>query len=148
MWRREHCGSAFIFSPVPDSAQWNQSVNYYTVAFEKNNVIYDFFMMILTTAQWLFTESKTRFTLICAAALLVCIIFAVLCIVKRKNQEFNYFMISCVAGWIIYYIIVRSGLYAYGDFGNRYSLYLLPVWFVAVGLSDIRISSVHINTPF
>lgn len=112
--------------------QWNQSVNYYTVAFEKNNVIYDFFMMILTTAQWLFTESKTRFTLICAAALLVCIIFAVLCIVKRKNQEFNYFMISCVAGWIIYYIIVRSGLYAYGDFGNRYSLYLLPVWFVAV----------------
>ena len=49
--------------------QWNQSVNYYTVAFEKNNVIYDFFMMILTTAQWLFTESKTRFTLICACLL-------------------------------------------------------------------------------
>lgn len=112
--------------------QWNQSVNYYTVAFEKNNVIYDFFMMLLTTAQWLFTESKTRFTVIFAVALLLCVIFAVLCMIKRKKQEFTYFLFSCAAGWIIYYIIVRSGLYAYGDFGNRYSLYLLPVWFVAV----------------
>lgn len=112
--------------------EWNQSVNYYTVAFEKNNVVYDFFLMLLTTAQWLFTESKTRFTAIFALALLLCIVFGCICMVKRKNQEFTYFMLSCAAGWIIYYIMVRSGIYAYGDFGNRYSLYLLPVWFVAI----------------
>lgn len=112
--------------------EWNQSVNYYTVAFEKNNVVYDFFMMLLTTAQWLFTESKTRFTVVFAIAFLLCIIFGCLCMMKRKNACFNYYMISCIAGWIIYYVIVRSGIYAYGDFGNRYSLYLLPIWFVAV----------------
>lgn len=112
--------------------QWNQSVNYYTVAFEKNNIIYDFFMMLLTSAQWLFTESKTRFVVIFALALVVLTASVVFCFIRDKNKKFIYFIISCIAGWIIYYVIVRSGIYAYGAFGTRYSLYLLPVWTVAI----------------
>ena len=112
--------------------QMNQSVNYYTVAFEKNNIIYDFFKMLLTTAQWLFTESKTRFELEFALALPVAAVIAILSVRFRKNREFIYYLISCIAIWIIYYAFVRSGIYAYGDFGNRYSLFLLPIWTVLI----------------
>lgn len=112
--------------------QMNQSVNYYTVAFEKNNIFYDFFKMLLTTAQWLFTESKTRFGLPFALALPVVILIAVLSVRFRKNSEFNFFLVSCIAVWVIYYAVVRSGIYAYGDFGNRYSLFLLPIWTVLI----------------
>lgn len=112
--------------------QMNQSVNYYTVAFEKDNVFYDFVMMLLTTAQWLFTESKTRFYAEFLAALPVFVVMVLLCIIVRRNREFIYYVVSCVAGWILYYVIVRAGIYAYGDFGNRYSLYLLPIWFVLI----------------
>lgn len=111
---------------------WNQSVNYYTVAFEKDNVLYDFVMMLLTTAQWLFTESKTRFFLEFAAALPVFVGLCIWCVRKRKNPSFLYFLSGNIAIWLIYYGIVRSGLYAYGDFGNRYSLFLLPVWVVLI----------------
>lgn len=112
--------------------QMNQSVNYYTVAFEKNNIFYDFFKMLLTTAQWLFTESKTRFELPFALALPVAILIAVLSVRFRKNSEFNFFLVSCIAVWVVYYAVVRSGIYAYGDFGNRYSLFLLPIWTVLI----------------
>ena len=112
--------------------QMNQSVNYYTVAFEKGNVIYDFFLMLLTTAQWLFTESKTRFLLPFALALPAAALIAVLFIRFRKNKEFNFFLVSCIAVWLIYYAIVRAGIYAYGDFGNRYSLFLFPIWSVLI----------------
>ena len=112
--------------------QMNQSVNYYTVAFEKNNIFYDFFKMLLTTAQWLFTESKTRFELPFALALPVVILIAVLSVRFRKNSEFNFFLVSCIAVWVVYYAVVRSGIYAYGDFGNRYSLFLLPIWTVLI----------------
>lgn len=112
--------------------QMNQSVNYYTVAFEKNNIVYDFFQMLLTTAQWLFTESKTRFELEFALALPVAAAIAVLSIHFRKNSEFTYYLVSCTAVWVIYYALVRSGIYAYGDFGNRYSLFLLPIWTVLI----------------
>ena len=112
--------------------QMNQSVNYYTVAFEKNNIFYDFFKMLLTTAQWLFTESKTRFGLPFALALPVVILIAVLSVRFRKNSEFNFFLVSCIAVWVVYYAVVRSGIYAYGDFGNRYSLFLLPIWTVLI----------------
>lgn len=111
---------------------WNQSVNYYTVAFEKDNVLYDFVMMLLTTAQWLFTESKTRFFLEFAAALPVFVGLCIWCVRKRKNPSFLYFLSGNIAIWLIYYGIVRSGIYAYGDFGNRYSLFLLPVWVVLI----------------
>ena len=39
---------------------------------------------------------------------------------------------SCIAVWVVYYAVVRSGIYAYGDFGNRYSLFLLPIWTVLI----------------
>lgn len=110
----------------------NQSVNYYTVAFEKNNIVYDFFKMLLTTAQWLFTESKTRFALPFALALPAAVLIAVLCIRFLKNSEFDYFLASCTVIWVVYYAIVRAGIYAYGDFGNRYSLFLLPIWTVLI----------------
>ena len=110
--------------------EMNQSVNYYTVAFEKNNILYDFFKTLLTTAQWLFTESKTRFEPVFGLALPAAALIAVLSVRFRKNREFNDFLASCIAIWLIYYALVRSGIYAYGDFGNRYSLFLLPVWSV------------------
>ena len=112
--------------------QMNQSANYYTVAFEKNNIVYDFFKMLLTTAQWLFTESKTRFELPFALALPAVVLIAVFSVRFRKNSEFSCFLVSCIAVWVIYYAVVRSGIYAYGDFGNRYSLFLLPVWIVLI----------------
>ncbi len=54
---------------------------------------------------------------------------------KEKEKRFKYLNLSFIIVWLIYYVFVKSGIYAYGKFENRYELFLYPIFIVVFGVS-------------
>lgn len=50
---------------------------------------------------------------------------------KTKNRWIGLANILC---WFIYYIAVKMKFYNYGQFGNRHSLFFLPIWLISIVL--------------
>ena len=56
----------------------------------------------------------------------------IICFVKTQRKTVRY-MISCNVGiYLIYYVLTTLNLYAYGWFGNRYNLFIFPIWFITI----------------
>ncbi|MDD3341930.1 MAG: hypothetical protein PHN72_07085, partial [Bacilli bacterium] len=52
-------------------------------------------------------------------------------LISKKNTTINYLIFGCILSWILYYGIVKTGIYSYGVFGFRWGLFLIPLWLVA-----------------
>lgn len=98
----------------------------------KNNIFADFFQMLLDVLRWNTIESMTRFDTVAALALLVLCLLGIYCLWRGKSKVLKHLILCNVVTWFLYYGITRAEIYAYGYFGNRYNLFLIPLWLVTI----------------
>lgn len=124
------------FIRVQLSVQENHQFNL-AVTFLKGNVIYDFFRNLSLTFSWCLIDnfSIDRFELLTALVLAGVLLLSVFVIVFGKNRPLKHLLFANTASWLLYYILVKLNIYAYGGFGNRYNVFFVPVWFVSMVLT-------------
>ena len=112
----------------------------FNIPFEKN-VLFDLIKSFFYSVFYLFSCHNFHLKLkipvpfaltqICFTLLFVIVLFYNL-FKGRKNRYLN---LSFLVVWVIFYIAVKSGVYAYGKFGNRYELFFYPLFLVVFGAS-------------
>lgn len=73
---------------------------------------------------------------------------AVLNIFKNnKNKVVIYLILSSIISWLLFYGVVKLGLYSYGAFGFRWGLFITPLWLLTliVSISEF-ISNLKLST--
>lgn len=88
----------------------------------------------LATLRWnLFTEFSDRNSLIIAGILLL---LTTAVIILSKNVHVRVLVIINIFTWLLFYIAVKVKLYANTEyiegFGNRYSLFFIPLWIITI----------------
>jgi hypothetical protein len=100
-----------------------------------NNIILDFFDSIMWVLRWCmldYDRDAEVFTPIMWALVFVLIILGIIVYRKTKNKALKYLIASSVGMYFIYYVATTLNFYAYGWFGNRYNLFLFPLWFTLI----------------
>ncbi|MBQ7155249.1 MAG: glycosyltransferase family 39 protein [Synergistaceae bacterium] len=113
----------------------------HTPVFARGNILYDFARGIWRQAKWmLHVDIKTEWDILgimhkAARALPVLGgIVAVMAMVFRRDKKCVLLLWGCVVSWVLYWLCVATSIYAYNSwsgstgFGNRYGLFLLPLW--------------------
>lgn len=96
------------------------------------NIVVVFFKSFITVIWWsIFGGCSNAVTFVIASFFLASLLVAV--VFSRKMHIRLLVAINAVT-WIVYFIAVRSGLYSYGMFGNRYNLFFIPLWVVTIFL--------------
>jgi hypothetical protein len=81
------------------------------------------------------------YALIVAAMIAIAVIMA-FTLVKTKNDVLRSFFVCNVLTYLVYYVVTKLNIYAYGWYGNRYNLFLMPFWFVMIFVSLYEFSVV------
>lgn len=124
---------------IPQSANQVSTFNANKdIIIEKGNIIYDFFYSMMWVFKWstidIDRDWEKIWWLIIAAMVVIGLI--IICVaVKTKLDIFRKFLYCNIAVYLIYYIVTKLNLYAYGWYGNRYSFFLFPLWFVLIAVS-------------
>ncbi len=122
------------------------------IMIEKGNIIYDFFYSMMWVFKWstidIDRDWEKIWWLIIAAMVVIGMII-VFVAVKSKRDILRKFLYCNIAIYLIYYFVTKLNIYAYGWYGNRYSFFLFPLWFVLIAVSlyelvlILRQSSIH-----
>ena len=59
-----------------------------------------------------------------------------------SKRMLKWLVITNLLCWAIYYVAVKLSFYSYGEFGNRYCLFFLPVWLVSIFLVAFGIKEI------
>lgn len=124
--------------------QQGGSVELVPIAFE-GNIVSDVWGKLHTVFRWcLASVYSVESSKIILCILLICFMFVVI-----KGDE----LCRCLVGvnaltWIIYYLAVKMGAYAYGRYGERYSLFLIPMWIISDTIIIYRLYSMSINRRY
>lgn len=60
--------------------------------------------------------------------LIVMALMIILVFVFTKLNAVRGLILANVVTWGLYYVLVKLSYYSYGDFGNRYNLFFIPIW--------------------
>lgn len=108
------------------------------IIIEKGNIIYDFFYSIMWVFKWstidIDRDWEKIWWLIIAAMVVIGLII-VFVAVKGRMDILRKFLYCNIAVYLIYYVVTKLNIYAYGWYGNRYSFFLFPLWFVLIAVS-------------
>ena len=95
----------------------------------KENIFTDFIFSLKETVSWgLFPYENGFEPYIC---IFLFFSVAVLIILLSKETYAKLLAITNVLTFVLYYITVKLGLYSYGIFGLRYSLFFIPLWIIS-----------------
>lgn len=124
---------------IPQSANQVSTLNgSKDIIIEKGNIIYDFFYSMMWVFKWstidIDRDWEKIWWLIIAAMVVIGMII-VFVAVKSKLDVLRKFLYCNIAVYLIYYVITKLNIYAYGWYGNRYSFFLFPLWFVLIAVS-------------
>lgn len=102
-----------------------------------NNVILDFFDSLMWVLRWCMLDYDRDAEKITWAIWII--LFALLGLgifVYRKThrKEVKFFIRCNIWVFLIYYVITTLNIYAYGWFGNRYNLFIFPLWFILIAV--------------
>lgn len=102
-----------------------------------NNIILDFFDSLMWVLRWCMLDYDRDAEKITWAIWIV--LFALLALgifvwKKTKKKALRWYMGANIGVFVLYYIVTTLNIYAYGWFGNRYNLFILPLWFVLIAL--------------
>lgn len=53
-----------------------------------------------------------------------------------------------VLTWELYYLAVKCGIYSYGNFGNRYNIFFIPIWIVTFFVLTFEVYRLIERSPF
>lgn len=100
-----------------------------------NNILLDFFDSMMWVLRWCMLDYDRDWDKLTWAIWIILFGLLIIGIVtyrltKRKEIKM---LITCNIGiYMIYYVLTTLNIYAYGWFGNRYNLFLLPIWFILI----------------
>ena len=100
-----------------------------------NNIILDFFDSLMWVLRWCMLDYDRDWEkLTWAIWIILFVLFAMGIFVYRytKNNNIKMFIRCNIGIYLIYYVLTTLTVYAYGWFGNRYNLFILPVWFILI----------------
>lgn len=130
--------SALVFAAVPlyifflkaqMSIQADRTVKAETITFT-NGFLSDFFHSIQTVLKWNFLPGCSD-TIVCAV-LTILLLLIVMSLIFGKIKPVKYIILLNTFMWLAYYFAVKFRFYAYGSFGDRYSLFFIPFWIVLI----------------
>ena len=101
------------------------------------NIILDFFDSLMWVLRWCmldYDRDWEKLTWAIWILLFAILIVAVICFKKTKRKELRYLLVCNVGIYMIYYVLTTFNVYAYGWFGNRYNLFILPIWFITIAV--------------
>lgn len=58
-------------------------------------------------------------------------LFALFYVFKGKERVLKYLIIANVLCYLLYYFMVQLTLYGHGEYGNRYNIFFIPLWFIS-----------------
>lgn len=100
-----------------------------------NNIIVDFFDAMMWVLRWCmldYDRDAEKITWAIWIVLFALIIIGIFVYRKTKRSEIRYYMAANLGVFLLYYVITTLNIYSYGWFGNRYNLFILPLWFVQI----------------
>lgn len=107
--------------------QQGGSVELVPIAFE-GNIVSDAWGKLHTVFRWcLASVYSIESSKIILCILLICFIFVVI----KGDELCRYFVVVNALTWVMYYLAVKMGVYAYGGYGGRYSLFFIPMWIIS-----------------
>lgn len=122
-----------IFFFIP---QMNNSFTTYNpdtvLKFYHNSVLADHLQMFLDVLRWNTIESITRFYWIALAVAVGLLFLSLYCLKFAKEKLVKHLIICNFFTWILYYILTRMEVYAFGYFGARYNIFFIPLWLVTI----------------
>lgn len=107
--------------------QQGGSIELVPITFD-GNIISDAWGKLHTVFRWcLASVYSIESSKIILCILLICFIFVVI----KGDELCHYLVVVNVLTWVMYYLAVKTGVYAYGGYGGRYSLFLIPMWIIS-----------------
>ena len=108
------------------------------IIIERGSIFGDFLNSIMCVFKWCSIDmdrdwEKIWGLLIVAMAVIAAIIVFVA--VKSRRRVIRTYLYCNIAVYLLYYIITKLNIYAYGWYGNRYNMFLFPLWFVLIAVS-------------
>jgi hypothetical protein len=125
-----------VFFIIPQST--NQVSTLFSeseIIIERGSIFGDFLNSIMCVFRFFaidFDRDWEKIYALVVAAMIVIAIIIVLVLVKTQKNILRSFFICNVFSYILYYGITKLNIYAYGWYGNRYNLFLLPFWYVMI----------------
>ncbi len=105
------------------------------IIIENGSLIGDFFFSIASVFRWCVLDiDRDTEKIGIIVDLLGIVIFAIIIfvVIKTKKKGIRPFFWCNVAVFMFYYIVTKLNLYAYGWYGNRYNMFIFPMWFVMI----------------
>lgn len=131
-----------IFYIIPQAANPVSTLGVeHTVEFEKN-IFYDFLLGIVSTFDWQyldFDRDGARMLPVVWVFTIIFIIVSVYLFIKKKSKFLNYLLTALVFTYVFYYILLKVKIYGYGWFGLRYSICLLPIFYICINVVIITL---------
>lgn len=141
-----------LFFVIPQST--NQVSTLFSerdIIIERGNIFGDFCYSITSVFKWCLIDiDRDTQKLNTLLNVLFIILAVVLFYVAFRTKRFfiKVFFWCNVAVFMIYYVVTKLNLYAYGWYGNRYNMFIFPLWLVLVMVSlyeFVRLLGAHRN---
>ena len=125
-----------VFYILPQSTNPNSTIGMSkTIEFTGNNILTDFFDSMMWVLRWCmldYDRDWEKLTWAIWILLFALLVVAIVCYIKTKKKSLQS-LIRCNIGiYLLYYILTKLNFYAYGWYGNRYNLFILPIWFITI----------------
>ncbi|MDE6364264.1 MAG: glycosyltransferase family 39 protein [Lachnospiraceae bacterium] len=127
------------FFMIPQSA--NQVSTLFSdkkIIIEKGSIFGDFLNSIMCVFKWCAIDMDRDWEKIWGLIITAMIVIAAIILfvaVKSRRGVIRIYLYCNIATYLMYYIITKLNIYAYGWYGNRYNMFLFPLWFVLIAVS-------------
>lgn len=108
------------------------------IIIEKGNIFFDFLNSLMWVFKWSTIDMDRdwdRIWWLIIAAMVVIALIILFAAVKTGRSVLRAYLYCNIGVYMIYYIVTKLNIYAYGWYGNRYNMFLFPLWFVLIAVS-------------
>jgi hypothetical protein len=145
-----------VFYIIPQST--NQVSTLFSekeIIIERGSIFGDFLNSLMCVFRFFaidFDRDWEKIYALIVASMVVIAILMVFVLVKTKKDVIRSFALCNLISYLLYYAVTKLNIYAYGWYGNRYNLFLLPFWYVMIFVSlyelgviikEIRLDSLY-----
>ncbi len=126
------------FFMIPQSAnQVSTLFSKQKIIIERGSIFGDFLNSIMCVFKWCAIDMDRDWEKIwwlIIAAMIVLALIVVFVTVLTARKVIRIYVYCNIAVYLLYYIITKLNIYAYGWYGNRYNMFLFPLWFVLIAV--------------
>jgi 4-amino-4-deoxy-L-arabinose transferase-like glycosyltransferase len=137
-------GIAVLFGGIPLLILYivPQSTNQVSTLFsekeiiiERGSIFGDFLNSLMCVFRFFaidFDRDWEKIYALIVASMIVIAVIMMFSLIKTQKKVLRQLFICNVFSYLLYYTITKLNIYAYGWYGNRYNLFLLPFWYVMI----------------